>query len=202
MKLILIFLSFFTVFAAVAFEGIVHCTQTQNGMVTTFDFYVKGNQIAIVSNAPEGNYKILISSSREEVKICMDSPLFENKGYYVLTRSNVENKQSPEIYRKIQTGSLTIDGKQYEGYTLASEIGTAIAYIGSEDINLSGLSAFFNDPLYELLDAFGIKTLPGKIIVSKTTGTYTIDLTATETTLDSSIFEVPEGMKQFQVTLE
>lgn len=202
MKHILIIFSLFLTFTSVAFEGIIHCTKIQDGVTTRFHFFVRGNQIAIVSDTPEGNYKVLVSSNRQEVKICMDSPLFEEKGYYSILKDEVEKNQIPKIQRQTKTDALMIDGFNCEGYTLVSDIGTAIAYIGPENINLSGLSAFFNDPLYELLDAFKIEKLPRKIVVNKTTGSYTIDLTAEETRLDPSVFEVPQGMKQFQVTLE
>src|SRR5690606_11796538 len=100
-----------------------HGTKIQDGVTTRFHFFVRENQIAIVSDTPEGNYKILVSSNRQEVKICMDSPLFEEKGYYSILKDEVEKNQIPKIQRQTKTDALMIDGFNCEGYTLVSDIG-------------------------------------------------------------------------------
>ena len=64
-----------------AFEGVIHCTKTQNGVVTNLDFYVKGDQIAIVSSDPTGSYKVLLNRTEGNLKICIDIPEFDQKGY-------------------------------------------------------------------------------------------------------------------------
>ncbi len=89
-----------------------------------------------------------------------------------------------------------------KGYTVVTDNGSAVAYFGTENVNLTGFSEYFNDPVYELLDALNSSKLPRKLVVNKNTGSYTIDLVAEAQTLDASIFEVPAGYEQFQVTAE
>ncbi|PHR17326.1 MAG: hypothetical protein COA38_20900 [Fluviicola sp.] len=185
-----------------AFEGVIHCTKTQNGVVTTFDFYVKGNQVAIISSDPSGSYKVLMDRSAGELKLCMDVPEFDQKGYYLYTAGTVQKNDSLSIIKQIQTDAINIDGEMCEGFTVVTNNGSAIAYFGSEEIDLTGFSAYFNDPVYEVLDAFDSKKLPRKLVVNKITGSYTIDLVSEAQTLDASIFEVPAGYNQFQVTGE
>lgn len=185
-----------------AFEGIIHCTKTQNGVVTTFDFYVKGDQIAIVSNDPTGSYKVLLNRAAGQLKLCMDVPEFDQKGYYLYTAGAVDKNDSLTILKQVQTDAIEIDGEMCQGYTVVTDNGSAVAYFGSEEVNLTGFSEYFNDPVYELLDAFNSPKLPKKLVVNKNTGAYTIDLVAEAQTLDASIFEVPAGYEQFQVTEE
>ena len=185
-----------------AFEGVIHCTKTQNGVVTTFDFYVKGNQVAIISSDPSGSYKVLMDRSAGELKLCMDVPEFDQKGYYLYTAGTVQKNDSLSIIKQIQTDAINIDGEMCEGFTVVTNNGSAIAYFGSEEIDLTGFSAYFNDPVYEVLDTFDSKKLPRKLVVNKITGSYTIDLVSEAQTLDASIFEVPAGYNQFQVTGE
>ncbi len=187
---------------ASAFEGIIHCTKTQNGVVTTFDFYVKGNQVAIVSNDPTGSYKVLLNRSAGQLKICMDVPEYDQKGYYLYTAGAVEKNDSLTILKQVPTDAIEIDGEMCQGYTVVTDNGSAIAYFGSEEADLTGFSEYFNDPVYELLDAFNSPKLPRKLVVNKNTGAYTIDLVAEAQSLDASIFEVPAGYEQFQVTAE
>lgn len=185
-----------------AFEGVIHCTKTQNGVVTNFDFYVKGNQVAIISDDPTGSYKVLLNRSAGELKLCMDVPEFDQKGYYLYKAGAVEKHDSLTVLKQIQTDAINIDGEMCEGFTVVTNNGSAIAYFGSEEVDLTGFSEYFNDPVYEALDAFDSKKLPRKLVVNKNTGAYTIDLVAEAKALDASIFEVPAGYDQFQVTGE
>ena len=185
-----------------AFEGVIHCTKTQNGVVTNFDFYVKGDQIAIVSSDPTGSYKVLLNRTAGNLKICMDIPEFDQKGYYLYTSGSVEKNYSLKILKQIQTDAIEIDGEICEGYTVVTDNGSAVAYFGSDEVNLTGFSEYLNDPVYELLDAFNSTKLPRKLVVNKNTGAYTIDLVAEAQTLDASIFEVPADYEQFQVVAE
>jgi hypothetical protein len=185
-----------------AFEGIIHCTKTQNGVVTNFDFYVKGNQIAVISNDPTGSYKILLNRSAGELKLCMDVPEFDQKGYYVYKAGEVEKHDPLTVLKTIQTDAIEIDGVACEGFTVVTNNGSAIAYFGTEEVDLTGFSDYFNDPVYELLDAFDSKKMPRKLVVNKNTGAYTIDLVAEAQSLNASVFEVPAGYTQFQVTAE
>lgn len=185
-----------------AFEGIVHCTKTQNGVVTNFDFYVKGNQIALIGEDGLNKYRILLNRSAGELKLCMDVPEFDQKGYYLYKSGEVEKNDSLFILKQLQTDALTINGEVCDGFTVVTNNGSALAYFGSEEVNLTGFSDYFNDPVYELLDALNSQKMPRKLVVNKNTGSYTIDLVAESQTLEASIFEVPNGYTQFQVSGE
>lgn len=202
MKTLLITL--FLAFSATSFgfEGIIHCTKTQNGVTTSFDFYVKNDKIAVISESPEGNYRLLLDRGAGQMKLCIDDPRFDRKGYYLYTASTMEKKDALTILKQTKTDAIDIDGEKCEGYTVVTDNGSAIAYFGSDEVNLTGFSAYMNDPVYELLDALKSSKLPRKLIVNKGTGSYTIDLTAEATTLDASLFEVPAGYEQFEVKVE
>lgn len=187
---------------ASAFEGIIHCTKTENGVVTNFDFYVKGDQIAIISDDPTGSYRVLLNRAAGNMKICMDIPEYDQKGYYLYTAGSVEKNYSLKILKQVQTDAIEIDGEMCEGYTVVTDNGSAVAYFGSDEVNLTGFSEYLNDPVYELLDALNSSKLPRKLVVNKNTGSYTIDLVADAQPLDASIFEVPADYEQFQVTTE
>jgi hypothetical protein len=163
---------------------------------------VKGNQVAIISDDPTGSYKILLNRSAGQLKICMDVPEFDQKGYYLYTAGSVEKNDSLTILKQVQTDAIEINGEMCEGFTVVTDNGSAVAYFGPEDVDLTGFSDYFNDPVYELLDALNSSKLPRKLVVNKNTGSYTIDLVAEAQTLDASVFEVPAGYDQFQVTAE
>ena len=77
-----------------------------------------------------------------------------------------------------------------------------MAYFGSDEVDITGFSAFFNDPVYELLDALDSKYLPRKLVVNKSTGSYSIDLKAEAQSIDDSYFQVPTGYEKFEVSYE
>jgi hypothetical protein len=185
-----------------AFEGIIHCTKTQNGVVTTFDFYVKGNQIAVIGDDGANHYRLLLNRTAGELKLCMDVVEFDQKGYYTLKAGEVQKHDSLTVLKQLQTDAMVIDGETCQGYTVVTNNGSAIAYFGSEEIDLTGFSEYMNDPVYELLDALDAKNLPRKLVVNKSTGSYTIDLVSEAKTLDASIFEVPAGYEPFVVGAE
>ncbi len=185
-----------------AFEGIIHCTKTQNGVVTTFDFYVKGNQIAVIGDDGANHYRLLLNRTAGELKLCMDVAEFDQKGYYTLKAGEVQKNDSLKVLKKVQTDAMEINGETCQGFTVVTNNGSAIAYFGSEEINLTGFSEYLNDPVYELLDALDAKNLPRKLVVNKNTGSYTIDLVSEAKTLDDSIFEVPAGYEPFVVGVE
>lgn len=185
-----------------AFEGIIHCTKTQNGVVTTFDFYVKGNQIAVIGDDGANHYRLLLNRTAGELKLCMDVAEFGQKGYYTLKAGEVQKRDSLTVLKQLQTDAMVIDGETCEGFTVVTNNGSAIAYFGSEEIDLTGFSEYMNDPVYELLDALNAKNLPRKLVVNKSTGSYTIDLVSEAKTLDASIFEVPAGYEPFVVSAE
>lgn len=199
--LIAIFALTFTHWSS-AFEGIIHCTKTQNGVVTNFDFYVKDNQVAVIGDDGANHYKLLLNRSAGELKLCMDVAEFDQKGYYLFKEGEVQKHDSLTILKKLQTDAMIINGETCQGFTVVTNNGSAIAYFGSEEVDLTGFSEYLNDPVYELLDAFDTKKLPRKLVVNKNTGAYTIDLVAEAQTLDASIFEVPAGYEPFQVGAE
>ncbi len=185
-----------------AFEGIIHCTKTQNGVVTTFDFYVKGNQIAVIGDDGANHYRLLLNRSAGELKLCMDVVEFDRKGYYLFKAGEVEKNDSLTVLKQLQTDAMVINGETCQGFTVVTNNGSAIAYFGSEEVDLTGFSEYLNDPVYELLDALDSKKLPKKLVVNKNTGSYTIDLVAEAQSLDASIFEVPAGYEPFTVGAE
>lgn len=185
-----------------AFEGIIHCTKTQNGVVTTFDFYVRGNQIAVIGDDGANHYRLLLNRTAGELKLCMDVAEFDQKGYYTLKAGEVQKHDSLTVLKQLQTDAMVIDGETCQGFTVVTNNGSAIAYFGSEEIDLTGFSEYMNDPVYELLDALNAKNLPRKLVVNKSTGSYTIDLVSEAKTLDASIFEVPAGYEPFVVGVE
>lgn len=187
---------------SLAFEGIIHCTKTENGVTTSFDFFVKENRIAVIAKEGVSEFRILLDRSAQELRLCMDVPEFEKKGYYLYTRENIRKNSEMSILKQMRSDALVIDGETCEGYTVVTDNGTAIAYFGSDEVNLTGFSTFLNDPVYELLDALDSKLLPRKLVVSKGTGSYTIDLTADAQPMDDTLFEVPSGYVQFEVIAE
>lgn len=197
-SIVLLGILFFS-FSALSFEGIIHCKKTENGVVTEFDFYVKGNQIAIISEAPDASYRIILNRSTQELRVCMDHPAFDRKGYYLYTASTIEKRDSIKIIRQSTLSSKIIDGETCNGYALATDRGTASIFYGSENVDLTGFSTFFNDPVYELLDKIGSNKLP-KLIVSETSiSKSTIELTSEAISVDNSYFEIPAGYSQFSV---
>lgn len=200
MKTIVLFFILIFSLPVLAFEGIIHCTKIQNGVVTNFDFYIKNNRIALVSQDEGGSfYKLLINPERTTATICIDHPAYEKKGYYLVTRE--DKSHSVTVFNKQQLKDIEIDGQACAGYVISTDIGSAIAYMGTEEIDLTGLSVFFQDPVYELLDAFQLKTLPKKLVVSKNTGDYSIQMTVEAVPVDAAVFEIPEGYEQFSVQL-
>lgn len=185
-----------------AFEGIIHCTKTQNGVVTTFDFYVKGDQIALIGDDGANHYRLLLNRAAGELKLCMDVAEFDRQGYYLLKAGEVQKNDSLTVLKQLQTDAIVINGESCEGFTVVTNNGSAIAYFGSEEVDLTGFSEYLNDPVYELLDALDSKKLPRKLVVNKNTGSYTIDLVAEAHTLDESIFDVPAGYELFVVEAE
>lgn len=199
MKILVLINLLLLVIPAFAFEGIIHCTKTENGQVSTFEFYVKGNQLAIISENGAEKYRILVDRNAAEVKICLEGPQYPDKGYYVITKEDVAEKQKAIVYSKT-AGGQEFNGSQRETYAIMTNIGSATAISGTTAVNLTGLSVFFSDPVYELIDVFQLSILPELITVMKATGNYQIRMEAEEKMLDAGIFEVPAGYKQFTVT--
>lgn len=186
-------------FSTFAFEGIIHCKKTENGVVTLFDFYVKGDQVAVISEAPDASYRIILNRSAQELRLCMDHPAFEQKGYYLYTASTIQKRDSIKIIRQSTLAPRIVDGENCNGFAMATDRGTASIFFGNENVDLTGFSTFFNDPVYELIDAVGSGKLPRLIISETSMSKSTIELTSEAVTVDDSYFEVPAGYSQFSV---
>lgn len=195
MKLSVLFFSLFSITRVFGFEGIIHCTKTENGITTHFDFYVKGERISVISDSPEGKYRIILDRSANELRLCIDHPGFNQKGYYLYTADNFRKRDSVIIYKKTALENLEIDGETCTGHMVVTSHGTSSVYFGSQSVNLTGFSQFFNDPVYELLDHADTDKLPRRIV----SGNSVIYLTAEETTLGDQYFEVPAGYVRYLV---
>jgi hypothetical protein len=183
-----------------AFEGTIHCVKTENGVVTKFDFYVKGNILVVEKSGIGEYYKIIFNKDKEEVKICMESPEFPEKGYYLLTKADMLNRPKSQVYSQKELGSQQWDNQFFKAYSLVSDLGSVIGLVGEDPIDLRGLSTFFQDPVYELIDRFNLSQLPRRLEVTKTTGSYTIELEAEAGNVDQQLCEVPAGYTAFKVT--
>ena len=192
----------FIVTQSFAFEGVIHCTKTQNGITTSFDFYVKGDQISIIAKDGTSDYRILLNRAAKELRLCISTPEFSTKGYYLYTESDIRKNSEIEVLSQSRTDAIEIDGSLCEGHTIVTDRGIAMAYFGSDEVDITGFSAFFNDPVYELLDALDSKYLPRKLVVNKSTGSYSIDLKAEAQSIDDSYFQVPTGYEKFEVSYE
>ncbi|WP_341905510.1 hypothetical protein [Fluviicola taffensis] len=183
-----------------AFEGTIHCVKTENGVVTKFDFYVKGNTIVVEKRGIGEYYKIIFNRDKQEVKICLESPQFSQKGYYLLTKADMENSPQSKIYSQKELAPQQVGEVSFKAYSLVSDLGSVIGLVGEDQVDLRGLSTFFQDPVYELIDQFNLSQLPRKLEVTKNTGNYTIELEAEAGNVNQSLCEVPAGYTQFQVT--
>lgn len=185
-----------------SFEGIVSCKKIENGVVTNFKFYVKGNQIAIVSDDASDQTKILFDRSAKTLKIIVDDMDASKKGYYELNQENAPKYHSLKILEQFKLEPKEINGVRSEGFGVKTDQGSATAYFGTIDINLSGFSTFFNDPVYEVIDASKSSKLPIELKVTSPASSYVIYLTAETTVLNDSFFQIPSGFRKFEVKAE
>lgn len=183
-----------------AFEGTVHCVKTENGVVTRFDFYVKGNTIVVEKSGIGEYYKIIFDRDKEEVKLCMDSPEFKEKGYYLLTKATMTSRPEVKVYSQKELAPHQAGNASFQVYSLVSDLGSVIGVVGEEQVDLRGLSTFFRDPVYEWIDRFDLSRLPRRMEVTKTTGSYTLELEAEAGNVDQKLCEIPAGYKEFKVT--
>lgn len=185
-----------------SFEGIVSCKKIEKGVETNFKFYVKGNQIAIVSGDESDNTKILFDRSANIMKIVVDDMDPSKKGYYELNQQNAQKYHSVKILDQFKLDSKEINGVKAEGFGVKTDQGSATAYFGTIDINLTGFSTFFNDPVYEVIDASKNSKLPIELRVTSPASSYVIYLSAEASTLSDSFFQIPSGFRKFEVKAE
>lgn len=195
-------ISLLTVFALLTafsfgFEGIVHCTKIENGITTSFDFYVKGDKVALLSKEGGAAYQIILDRKANELFLCMDHPAFQRKGYYHYTSGNFSKSDSLKIYKSQSAPGLEINGMSCNGYTVVTDKGTATAYFGNDQVSITGFSQFFNDPVYEAIDRSGNSNLPVLIV----TDTHTIDLTVETKEVDDSFFSIPAGYTEYSISV-
>lgn len=202
MKTLVLICSLLAINCAGAFEGIVYGKKTENGVTTTFEFYVKDNRVVFVSNDGIGQYRLILDRSKQEMFLCMNHPAFEYPGYYHYTRENSPQKAKDhqQIHRSVE--NKLIDGVSCPGETIATDMGSCTIYFGSESIDLSGFSDYLDQPLFRLLDIAQHKTLP-KEVIEERGANRSITLLWTEAkTLDASLFEVPAGYRPYTVHLQ
>lgn len=185
-----------------SFEGIVSCKKIENGVESNFKFYIKGSQIAIISEDAMDGSKFLFDKSANTLKICIDDLDPSKKGYYELSAQNAPKYKQLEVLEKFKLETKVIQGILCEGFGVKTNQGNATVYFGSKEIDIRGFSMFFNDPIYEVIDASDNDKLPVQLSVTSASGTYVIYLSAEQQSLSASIFEVPPGLKKFEVKIE
>ncbi len=184
----------FTTGFAFSSEGVITCIKTENGITDTFEIYVKGSQISMPFKDGSGTYLLLLDNSAGQMKLCVDHPAFENKGYYLFNQEN-SVKPSIETYKTGTLPAKEIDGTSCEGHFISTDQGDATVYFGTESISLQGFSRFIAKPLFELLDASNTGLLP-KLIEQDGT---TIKMSFEAKTVDASVFNPPAGYTAFEV---
>ncbi len=185
-----------------AFEGVIHGVKTTNGKVEEFDIYIKGDKIAVEGTNHEGYFKVIIDRSTDEFLICMDSPYFENKGYFRFQVDHSKNKKI-KVLSSHQKGTEQIDGEECSVYSMSTNLGAVILRASTTGkANLSGLSKYMDDPVYEIIDHFGITNSVRKIVVDKPQQKYVVTLTEQEKTVSDNQFQVPAGFEEYKIELK
>ena len=184
-----------------SFEGVIHCTQNNNGVINTYDFYVKDNLIAIISKDGGGTTTVLFNTSTKDMKICIDHPSIEQKGYFQYNSAEFNKKDSLQVLRLSPIESITIDSTVCSGYLISTNRGAAKVYYGKEKVDLTGFSNYFTHPIMELLDAVSSEFLPKRISSDTFSGGFSVDLSAESMPLSDSIFTVPSDYVRFEVKL-
>lgn len=195
----LFFLYSSTVFS---FEGMISCKKIENGIESNFKFYVKGDLIAVISNDSNDHTKILFDRQANILKIIVDDMDPSRRGYYELNKENAIKQNDVEILDQFKLEAKLINGVKCEGIGVKTNQGNASAYFSTLTINLSGFSTFFNDPVYEVIDAAKSDKLPVELRGSSGDSNYVVYLTAEPMILNDSYFQLPSGFKKFEVKAE
>lgn len=186
------------------FEGVVHGTKHTNGKEESFHIYMKDSKLAVEGTNAEGEFKIIINKASQEIIICINSPLYERKGYYRFTAHQIDTKDQFKV-----TGSKAfkdvknIDGERCSGYSMMTTEGSVILYASkSGNASLAGLSKYMSDPVYELIDHFNVQGSVRQIHVNKGSEKYWVSLKEESSTVEDQQFEIPEGYTEFKISVE
>ncbi|MCB9187691.1 MAG: hypothetical protein H6600_08025 [Flavobacteriales bacterium] len=203
MKSLLTILFITLVSSLFAFEGVIHGVKTTNGVSESFDIYMKGNLIAIEGEDGQGKYRVIIDRTNEEIFVCIDNPAFGNKGYYHFTAEQLKREKKFQIISSLElTESKEIAGEKCNGYSMVTDQGSVVMYVSEKsEADLTGISKYMDDPVYELIDSFGVKSSIRKIAVQKEDTSYTVELTEESMTVESSKFEIPQGYEKYEIKL-
>lgn len=203
MRVLLTILFATVIFSVSAFEGIVHGIKTTNGVQETFDIYIKDDLIAVEGEDGQGKYRIIINRSSEEIFICIDNPAFGQKGYYHFTAEQLQREKKFKILSSQELSeSKNIEGEDCKGYSMLTDQGSVVLYASEQGkADLSGLSKYMDDTVYELIDAFNVKSSIRKIAVQKDDKIYTVELKEEITSVESTWFEVPVGYEKYEFKL-
>jgi hypothetical protein len=190
-------------FSVSAFEGVVHGAKIVNGVEQHFDIYIKGSKIAVEGEDGQGKYRIIIDRSKEEIFVCIDNPAFGQKGYYHFTAEQLKREKKFKVISSSELGEeRMVNEESCKGYTLLTDQGSVVMYASkTSEVDLTGLSKYMDDPVYELIDAFNVKSAIRRIAVEKENESYVVEMTEEETTVDASWFEVPAGYMEYEIKL-
>lgn len=180
-----------------AYEGVVHGIKTMNGNSESFDIFIKGDKICVEGVNSQGFFKIIFDRGSDEVIICVDSPYYKEKGYFKIDLANKSNDNKIEVISSNQN-TIEKEGKTYGVFSAITSTGSAMIEVNPEgNADISGLSKYMDDPVYELIDHYNIKNTIEKIDVDKPNEKYSIVLSATEQNLTDDIFSIPSGYVPF-----
>lgn len=193
----------FVLFQVTAFEGVIHGIKSANGVKETFDIYMKGDLISLEGEDGQGKYRIIINRATEEIFICIDNPTFAQKGYYHFTAAQLQREKKFKILSSAKLdGQKEVNGENCQGYSMITDKGSVVMYASSQGkADLTGLSAYMDDPVYELIDAFNVKRSIRRIAVQRESGSYTVELEEEAIIVPAEKFEIPAGYKEFEIKL-
>lgn len=203
MRVLLSTIFVFLISSLLAFEGVVHGVKVTNGVEETFDIYIKGDKISLEGEDGQGKYRIIIDRSNEEIFICIDNPAFGSKGYYHFTAEQLEREKQFNILSSAEIGEDKLIGEALcKGYSMVTDKGSVVLYASENgEADLSGLSKYMDDPVYELIDAFNVNSSIKRIAVHKEESSYVVELTEESKSVDDNRFKVPQGYEEYEIKL-
>ncbi|CAG5080881.1 hypothetical protein [Parvicella tangerina] len=203
MKIVTTILLMSILSATFAFEGVIHGVKMTNGTKEEFDIYMRGDLIAVEGEDGQGKYRIIIDRTKEEIFVCIDNPFFGQKGYFHYTAEQLKREKKIKVLStKELNDTEVINGQTCRGYSLVSNGSTVLMYADEvKEVDLTGLSKYMDDPVYELIDAFNVKKAIRKITVNKGENTYSVILEEESKSVDDSRFQVPIGYQEYEINI-
>lgn len=183
-----------------AFEGIVHCTKTQNGVKQSFEMYVRNDKLVVLQSDEFQASMTIVDISKGQMFVCLNYPGIEKKGYYQLFKEN--NLNDIDVKSKKEILPLISEESSFEGFEVQSSLGLVSVYYSELEVNITGLYSFISDPVYFTLDYLSFNKLPKRIIVESELGDYYLDFEIEETKVDETLFEIPNGYVKYNVGIE